>query len=737
MMARFTHRFSLVPALLLVGLLSACGGGGGGGTASGTTTVSGAVSLSSLAGSPGFFEKIARFFSLSRATTPDGFKVALYNADHPEWLHPVAYVLTNGSGGYTLDTLANATNNFNAYTDGGAIPSGKYTIVADKLDALNGRLYVAVQAYVKTFDGAVTGNDLVAIDSGVIPKVVTMFGLPENSYGTFGSSVDGIHEIPQNGAIQVTFNTPMARLTVQSAISIKQGGNDVSGAWKISADLLSATFKPTSDLTPTSVYTVTVVGGGAVGSAKNLYGQSIPGTVNGTFTATVADTTPPNASRCGAATGVSIAAPIRIKSNELLDLNTFVIASTPGIGDKPAVIYRGNITGCTDVDYPFGYEIIPATALALDTDYAITVSGAKDLAGIALATLNANFKTESAHATGTVTVTSIDPADTASGVALNKIITLEFSGLIQAGSVTLSTLTISPSITGTIIVNNNMVAFTPSSVTTPANPLEPGTTYTVTATNGILDIAGAPITQAQWTFSTVPRVTVSTVNPDDATTNVAVNQTITATFSGAINPASVTGATFTISPSVSGVNVTANSTTATMTHTGAFARNTPYTVNLTSGVLGANGKAITPKTWTFTTVPPAYVASTSPGSGAVGVPIATAVDITFSEPINPASVVAGTITMNVTAGAAVSGTISNVTGTTARFTPSAPLAYSTGYDVNVTSAITDPNGAAIAPTTWSFTTGTVPLASEGKWDLTTTSWDGTATGTGGSSNWAP
>jgi methionine-rich copper-binding protein CopC len=724
MMARFARQFSFVPALILAGLLTACGGGGGDPPppSGGTTTISGAVTLSNLAGSPGFFEKIARFFTRAPLTSAT---VELYNADHPEWLYPVSTVLSDGSGNYTLNTLANSANNGGLYTNGDSIPSGKYTVVAYKFDSGNGKLYVAVQAFVKNFDGAVTGNDLVAIDSGVVPKVVTMFGLPANGDGTFGGAG---HTIPQNGAVQVTFNTPMARLTVQSAISIKQGVTPIAGTWKVSPDLLSATFYPTTALTPSSLYTVTILGGNATGAAKNLYGQPIPSTVTGLFTADVTDTTPPNAVRCGAASGVSITAPIRIKSNELLDLNTFSIASTPSIGDKPAVVFAGKDVSCTDVDYPFAYDIIPATALTLDTDYTLQVSGAKDLAGLSLATLNANFKTEASHTA--VIVTSSDPANGAVNVALDKAITVELSGLIKADTVTPSTLSISPAVAGTITVTNSTIVFTPA-----ASLMDPGITYTVTAGTGIQDRSGAAITEASWSFTTRAPVTVSTKDPDNGATNVPVNQTITATFSSDINPATVTSSTFTISPAVPG-NVTANSTSATFDPTpGVLVRGVTYTMTLTTGVKDPSGKSIAETTWSFQTEPPVSVSSSIPASGATNVAISTPITINFSGAVNTATITTSNVTLvnNSAGGASVTLTPGTITSTSATFTPTSPLVNSNSYTVNVTSGITDTYGVAITSDTWSFTTVALPPASSARWDTST--WD-TNVGTG-EEDWAP
>ena len=58
--------------------------------------------------------------------------------------------------------------------------------------------------------------------------------------------------------------------------------------------------------------------------------------------------------------------------------------------------------------------------------------------------------------------------------------------------------------------------------------------------------------------------------------------------------------------------------------------------------------------------------------------------------------------------ASVAGSVT-LSGTTATFTPSAPLAYSTTYTATLTTGVTDlANNALAAAYTWSFTTGAAP-----------------------------
>lgn len=426
--------FSAVLALLLAGCGGgggsappATGGGGGGGTT--PTTVSGKVTLSStVIGKPALYLKGGTSNELNKVLSAAGVRqaggltgatVELYDADHPEWLYPVADTTTGSdpllaSDEYKLSKLKNAANNNGAtYTNGADIPAGNYTLIAYKYDISLGKLFVAVQSIVNKWAGPVTGNNLTTADSTAVPSVVSMFGMSKNTDGTFGGTTTNL---PANAAIQVTFSMAMARLSVLDAISIKNGATAVAGTWKISADLMSAMFVPASPLTSGTTYTVTIGGGTAAKTAKNVFGQAIVATRVGTFTASGTDTTAPNAVKESPATstGVAITTPIRIAANEPLDPTTIKVASTPSIGDKPNVIYIGK-TG-KYLDFYYVYEIVPATALAVNTDYVLTVSGGKDLAGNLLPSTSINFKTEATSSGVTGTGVTADAQTAVKGV---------------------------------------------------------------------------------------------------------------------------------------------------------------------------------------------------------------------------------------------------------------------------------------------------------------------------------
>ena len=103
--------------------------------------------------------------------------------------------------------------------------------------------------------------------------------------------------------------------------------------------------------------------------------------------------------------------------------------------------------------------------------------------------------------------------------------------------------------------------------------------------------------------------TVSSVTPANAATNIAESASVTATFSEAMKPASISGQTFTLTPQGSTSPVAAvvsydssNANRATLDPSTDLAPNTTYTASLTTGVTDHAGNAIAQeKTWSFRT----------------------------------------------------------------------------------------------------------------------------------------
>src|SRR3989454_6057293 len=80
---------------------------------------------------------------------------------------------------------------------------------------------------------------------------------------------------------------------------------------------------------------------------------------------------------------------------------------------------------------------------------------------------------------------------------------------------------------------------------TPSSPLGAGTVYTATVTAAVTDAIGTPLgADSLWSLTPYVPPTVTAQAPAPGATGVPLNTTVTATFSNAMNAATITTATF-------------------------------------------------------------------------------------------------------------------------------------------------------------------------------------------------
>jgi hypothetical protein len=326
-------------------------------------------------------------------------------------------------------------------------------------------------------------------------------------------------------------------------------------------------------------------------------------------------------------------------------------------------------------------------------------------------------------------VSSVAPISGAATACPNSIVTAVFSKPMNPASIDGSSFTVTGS--GTAVPG--VVTYDVSSDTaifTPTNTLALNTQYTATITTAAHDMFGnAPAGNFVWTFTTAavaclpPNPPVS-VSPPDASAGICQNTVISATFPQAMDPATITPATFTVAPGVTGT-VTHDVTNKIFTFSPSnnLTLNTAYTATITTGAKDPSGNALASNyVWTFTTAasacatpPPPAVISVTPPNGAVGVCPKTVIIATFNEAMNPVTI--NNTTFTVAPG--VTGVVTlDGTGKIAAFTPSSSLALSTTYTATITTGAQDLAGnPLVANYVWSFTTAAnacqtgVPLGS--------------------------
>ncbi|MEQ1836866.1 MAG: ice-binding family protein [Candidatus Nitrotoga sp.] len=204
------------------------------------------------------------------------------------------------------------------------------------------------------------------------------------------------------------------------------------------------------------------------------------------------------------------------------------------------------------------------------------------------------------------TVISTSPANLAIGVALNANIVVGFSEAMDAATITTTTFTLKQ---GTTVVAG-AVSYTGKTATyNPTANLTAGLVYTATVTTGAKDLAGNALAAIKtWTFTTTSDITPPTVSstiPADAATGVALNANITATFSEAMDPLTITTTTYTLkqgTTAITGVVTSPSTTTATFNPNANLTAGLVYTATVTTGVKDLAGNALAAtKTWSFTT----------------------------------------------------------------------------------------------------------------------------------------
>jgi hypothetical protein len=189
------------------------------------------------------------------------------------------------------------------------------------------------------------------------------------------------------------------------------------------------------------------------------------------------------------------------------------------------------------------------------------------------------------------TVTATSPLYGATGTGINTKLLVTFSKAMDTTTLNTGTFTLAQGTTAT----TGGVAFTSLTETfTPTANLASNAVYTATVTTGAKDSSGNRLAvNYVWSFTTgsvsdTNRPTVVSTSP---TSGVAVTSSISATFSKAMDPATIIASgTFTIA-TVTGT-VTYVGTTATFTPSASLANNTAYTATITTAAKDLAGNSL-------------------------------------------------------------------------------------------------------------------------------------------------
>jgi hypothetical protein len=255
----------------------------------------------------------------------------------------------------------------------------------------------------------------------------------------------------------------------------------------------------------------------------------------------------------------------------------------------------------------------PLASLAPNTKFSATITiGATDTYGNTMeASFEWTFTTSTSCAAVAPAVTLITPPN--SICPEMAVVSAAFSQAMNPATINPSTFTLTGPGEASVAGAVTYVAATQTATFTPTVSLAPSTTFTATITTGVANTLGNPLTaEKAWTFTTSTSCattppTVTLVTPLNSVTPICPNSAIiTAAFSKAMNPATITSSTFTLKAGVTSVTGTvtyvAATDIATFTPTVSLAPSTTFTATITTGVADTYGNPLAVNyVWTFTT----------------------------------------------------------------------------------------------------------------------------------------
>lgn len=310
-------------------------------------------------------------------------------------------------------------------------------------------------------------------------------------------------------------------------------------------------------------------------------------------------------------------------------------------------------------------------------------------------------------------VLSTSPANSATGVPLDQIITVTFNEEMNPATITPAAFSLQDATKSTSADISGALTYDATNATmtfVPGSKLTANTIYTATVYATVKDLMGNFL-QANyvWTFNTgtTTSATVISTDPANKATGVFRNNKIVATFSEPMNPLTITTTTFTIKQGSALVpgTVLGTGTTASFTPSGDLLANTTYTGTITIGAKNISGTSLAKDyVWTFTTgtIAAPKVNATDPENLATSVAINKVISATFSEAMDASTITTATFTLMVGT-TFVPGTI-DYSGTMATFTPTSNLISGT-YTATITSGVKNVSGTPMASDyVWSFST---------------------------------
>lgn len=366
------------------------------------------------------------------------------------------------------------------------------------------------------------GRDSILGGSGVIAALAPTVTAVAPANNATGVSIN-------NTTITAALSDPIAPLTGAASFTVTCAASCVSPTGTVTLDatnkIATFTLTPATTLATASLYTATITGATSLATGLVLASPYVWHFTTGV----TPDTTRPTVTLTVPAAG---AAPVAINTRISATFSEDMAPATLNAASFTVTCAAPCVSPTGTVSYAIGTRaavFTPAAVLAAGKTYTATITtAATDLAGNALAVNKVwSFTTGAAADTTAPTVTLVNPADLATGVAINSAIHATFSEAMDPLTIKTATFTLQasgpplgPILAGAVTYDpiTNIAAFTPSS------NLALSTKYTAAVTTGTTDLAGnALAVNKVWSFTTKatavipPAVNLQSVAPFGAT----------------------------------------------------------------------------------------------------------------------------------------------------------------------------------------------------------------------------
>jgi hypothetical protein len=522
--------------------------------------------------------------------------------------------------------------------------------------------------------------------------------------------------------IAAVISTQVDPLTVNgSSITLSPA---VAGTVTLAADHVTLEFAPNANLAASTTYTVSVSG------FKDVNGNTVtPFTstfkTNATTTSAEPTVTPNPASGATIATLTTpvvftFSGPINpqtVNSGTVYAVQYLASGGNAEIAGTLAVSAGNTVVTFT----PLG-PWAPSTVAGNSYVY-VYLSGVQDPEGDAAINTNTVFYTPVTSPVATpLTITSVTPANGATGVGQNAVVSVVFSHSVNPATVSNLTLALYNGNTWmdvlpSISADNRTATFT--------TVLPPSSTITVVSWPGITDLSGNALTtnlDSQFTTAATPPSTgpsIVTMLPGNGATGVPTNAVITLFANAPLNQSTINGGLHIIQNGVTlagTTNITGGGTAIEFVPS-ALTYGALIEIHLDSSITDQSGNPLTAFYGSFTVVgSPATIApvvvAVSPTIGATGVPLNAAAFIQFSQALKASTVNSSTVYMMDQNSNLVPSTVTLLaSGNAIQIKPSAPLTAgtslnSTYYFVYVTTGLQNSSGVPFAGYDFYFYTGT-------------------------------